>query len=261
MASNQIGEPSAVLFATDREFDPQAGFVYVQRYNGSEAAVRALETGFIAGRARTRIVQDGPHYILEVRTAAPQDGSVELPIDKWEFDTDFVQDPIWSGPKIIAAAAAFGATQNPVLTADDVIKQWRDDFKTKSDAKTLPKDTGFTGDKLHLYVSNVVRGQEAIEVERAILTRVRSFSATYAGQVILDAVPKVYTTGSLISLFAIPPAIANRLPGNPAYTPLYTAWGWKKRKDSSEFILAINKVQETKDFVFAAWDTLSHDII
>lgn len=260
MPSNvaQIGVAGAVLTKTDRDFDPTLGWVYVTTWVGNEASIRGLESSFSVAGAKTHSTHDGPQFSLDVRTALPPNGTDEIPLDKWEFQTDFVQDPFWSGPKIIQAASNAAAVGQ---TADDVIKQWQIDFKDASDAKKLPSETGFADDKLHLYVANIIRGQDSIEVERPILTRMRTISVYYAGQVQLDAVPKVYTTDSLISLFAIPSAIASRLPPDPAFTPDYKVWGWKRRRDTSEFILAIDKVQEQKDFVFAAWDSFSYDII
>jgi hypothetical protein len=253
----QIGEAGATLVKTGREFDPNVGFVNIQTYEGNQAAIYALEAGFTAARARTHVDHDGPVYTLEVRSGTPSNPLTEQPVDKWNIDIDFVQESIWSAPKFLAAAAPVALAADKTL--DDLIAYWKMRVKDEQ-AKESPDTSAWVSPIKEMYAA-INRGQEAYETERPVLSRVRTISASYAGQVVLEAVPTVYTTDSLVFYFGIPLTISSRLPPNPTYTPPFTAWGWKKRKDTSEFILALNKVQEVKDWVFAAWNTLTYEII
>lgn len=260
MAVAQIGAGGATLVKTGREFDPQQGFIYVSTYEGNEASIRGLESVFTAAKARTRVEHDGPVYSIEVRNAAPSsaDGA-EQPLDKWNLDIDFAQESIWSAPHVLSAAAA--ADETGTFTADDMIAYWKSAIKAKQEETIVaPAATGFAEPLRQIY-ANIIRGQEAYEVERPTLSRVRTYSASYATRIRIEAIPTVYTTTALILSFAVPALIVAQLPDNPAYTPPYTAWSWKKRKQSSETVVALNKIQETTEWVFAAWDTLTYNVV
>jgi hypothetical protein len=60
----------------------------------------------------------------------------------------------------------------------------------------------------------------------------------------------------LISVFGLPAKIQSQLPANPsaADTPATADWGWWMRTDRSEQIPALNKLEEIKEWVFAAWE-------
>lgn len=260
MAHAQIGTPGATIVETGRDFDPTNGYTYWSKYEGNQQAIYGIEAAFAAAGNKVRVSQEGPVFMLEVRYGAPANGQQEIPQDKWNFDIDFYNTSIWSAPDVISDAATAGATAG--ITADDQINHWRRQIKEEMDkaVPAAPAASGFPEPLMEIY-ANIVRGQEAYEVERPVLTRVRTISVNYAGAVVIEAKPVFYSTAKLIALFRLPKSIADRLPQNPVYTPGYTQWGWKKRKDTSEFILALNKVQEVKDWVFAPWSLLTYEYI
>lgn len=266
MAVAQIGTPGATMVESGRDFDPTNGYTYWSKYEGNEQSIYGLEAAFAAAGNKVRVSRDGPVFMLEVRYGAPANGQQEVPQDKWNFDIDFVNVSIWSAPDVISAAATAASETNALsgdtFTADDFINYWRRAIKDKMGEPTPDSadESGFAEPLKEIY-ANIVRGQEAFEVERPVLTRVRTISVSYAGAVVLEAKPVFYSTAKLIALFNLPASIAGRLPANPAFTPDYTQWGWKKRKDTSEFVLALNKVQEVKDWVFAAWSTLTYEFV
>jgi hypothetical protein len=88
-----------------------------------------------------------------------------------------------------------------------------------------------------------------------VFTRRREFSTGYPNQRTIEPNPRYYTRASLISLFAIPTSVAERIPQDPTQAaPSGSSWGWFLRQDDSEIIPSISKVRETLDFIFGAWD-------
>lgn len=245
----QLGA-SIKLVRTRRIFDPQQGWSTVEEWEGSKNACTNKQGEYFGVNVRTDLSHDGPKYRLTATIGEIQrtGGEQEQPVDTWEIDTEWVQNSIYENPNVLQLAGT-------VLT----LAAWKEEID-RARKKTPPAlDSSTPAGKVTLF-EHIVRGVEAYEVKRIVLSRVRSVSVGYAGQFTCDAVDKVYTTARLISSFGIPSAIAARLPANPAYTPTNSAWSWKQRRASSRFSLRINKVEEVFDFVFAAWSTTLYDL-
>jgi hypothetical protein len=246
----KIGATSARVVFAERTWDPATGPSTRLTYEGSEDELNALAAAFMLAHNRAQVLPfNGPVYRMVVSFGDAQDGGAETPLDKWDIDTEWAELPIWSNPKVIQSAGS-----------DDALHTWRIDIEAALANTTLPSKTGFVDDKLALYIE-VTRGTRAHESKRPILNRVRTISANYAGQIVIEAVESVYTTAKLLTTFAIPTAIANRLPADPAFVPSGRAWAWKERRETSEFIFALNKVEEVKDWIFAPWSTLLFNIV
>lgn len=253
------------LIAWDVVWDPQTGRSIKQTFEGDENSVRgtylALELQKVHGLHMTN---DGPLWTLTWLSAAPIDGTPEVPVDQWDWETDMIQEEIWMNPKVAAAAAADLDPKN-TGTDDDKLAKWKVDITNQLTnnlgGPTLPTATNFTGKKLELYV-NMLRGGVAHEIKRPTLTRVRSFSSAYAPRQIVNGVENIYTTDALIRTFGIPADIAATMPDMTGITPpSFTAWAWKERKINSTTVRNKGRTQEEREWVFAAWVTLPYNLI
>lgn len=245
----QLGS-SIKLVRTRRTFDPQSGWATIEEWEGSRNACTNKQSEYAAVNVRSDLSHDGPHWRLTVTIGEIQrtGGEEEVPVDTWEVDTEWVQNSIYENSNVLDAAGSVST-----------LAQWRKEIERamKKDAPAL--DTQTPTNKVYLF-NHIVRGVEAYESKRIVLSRVRTISVGYAGQFTCDAVDKIYTTGRLINDFLVPAAIASRLPADPSYTPDNSAWSWKQRRASSKFQLRMNKVEEVFDFVFAAWSVLLYDL-
>lgn len=245
----QIGA-SIKLVRTRRQFDPQQGWSTIEEWEGSRNACTNKQGEYAAVGIRSDLSHDGPKWRLNVTIGdiVRTGGEDELPVDTWEIDTEWVQNSIYENPKVLELAGT-------VVT----LAAWREEI-TRAMKKTPPAlDSQTPAGKVRLF-EHIVRGVEAYESKRIVVSRVRTISVGYAGQFTCDAVDKIYTTARLVTTFGIPVAIANRLPPNPSYVPANSAWSWKQRRSSSRFQLRVNKVEEVFDFVFAAWSTILYDL-
>ncbi len=107
------------------------------------------------------------------------------------------------------------------------------------------------------------RGIESYMMKLVALSRRRVIPASYGNRIVVDAVPKFYSTAALVNnpYFAVPAVIAAQLPADPPETPDWSAWGWRLRQQVSDFTLASNKLEETMDWVFDAWSIMSNQYV
>jgi hypothetical protein len=249
-----IGNNSARVIDIELEFDPAEGITEVWIYEGSEEALKDLAAGFVSKGNKAHIYTHvGPVKRMRVTFARRQTSGEEVPIDLYEFETDLAQESIWSNPKVIDAAGN-----------DDLLAGWKEDFKTHLKNNTPPSQTGFataegaSTKKLELYTL-LLRGQEAVEVERLVLKRSRTYTSRYVPQQFLEPIPTIYSGARLAAVFDIPAFISRRFPAAPTIRPDYTFWGWKKRRDATRIQIG-GRTEETTDWVFAAWSQLPHNI-
>jgi hypothetical protein len=118
--------------------------------------------------------------------------------------------------------------------------------------------TGFAGTQKQLY-ELFIRGGDAYETTRQVLTRVRTISVAFSAQAVAQARPTIYTTPQLVTVFSIPAAIAARLPANPTEVPSGTIWSWKQRRNTSRYEWS-GRVSEVMSWTFAAYSTLTHQV-
>ncbi len=257
-----IGDTSIREIRREPEYDPTLGPSLVRVFAGSEEAC-GLYAGLLAPYGATQAYQvDGPNWECRVRMGSLDLGDIgDIANDQWELDTEFVQEDFWMSPRVLSLFASDSVHSN----YKKVIEKAIDDRLTVDEAVSLWSETfGSTllnGDPFFELFHLRNRGDQATEVERKILRRVRTLMLNSTLRTRLDAVPYVYTTHALIAAFAIPSDIAALLPGDPATTPNFTAWAWKKRQDRLQVVPAVGRVQEVTDFVFAAWGTLQYLLV
>ena len=233
------------------EFDPDIGYTAVDQYEGNENNCKAAIAQYAGFGYRVRVYQkEGPVWVLEVRygTKKVTDGGAEVPNDQWTFDKEFIQVDMRNHPNIIALASTTETLNLWIAEIDELIKN--------GDAPSGTNAAGY----LEIYALRSF-GQKAFEVERLVLRRERTYSTQYINDEVIEAIPKIYTTAKLIQLLDIPSIVANRFPPNPSTVPDYHEWTWKKRRDSTQIIPGLGKVQEQNDWVFAAWPTVAYTLI
>ncbi len=233
----------------DIDFDPVNGYVVQEVWEGSKAAIYGLATAYEALGYKAHREHDGPAHMCYVTIGGLTDGSPEVPVDDWEIDDDYVQEDLWSNPKVIAAAGT-----------DDILASWRGEIEDALAAKKTVTKTGFSGTKKELFV-HMRRGAIAHEISRPVLIRNRSISPRYAQRAVIESISKVYATAALIRVEGIPNDIRAKLPADPADVPSYTVWGWKRRKNNSKIERRLNKALEEKSWVFSAWATTFYDVV
>lgn len=259
--SNRVG--STVVRTSQRTtFDPRRGIVLVESYSGQTQALLSLAVALRNIGVVCEVTEEGGRGTMTAQWGDVNDPSnIEAPNDTFEITTDIYEESHWNNPLVWAAASSTAVGTNFRESGDsteDLVARWRDrvEYVVKSSDLGGPvpvATTGFTGMLAHLYIRQLA-GETSYEIERCVLTRVRTFSIRYSDRVQLQSNGTVYSTGSLVSAFAVPSVIAGKLPATPSAAPVGTAWGWKKRQDRSLYTFS-GKVEETRDWVFAPHST------
>ena len=250
MPLTSLGNNSFRLISSGVAFDPDVGYTTTETYEGSEDACNGQIRSFALIGCRTRIYQqDGPVFRMEVTYGFLKKSGQDSVETKWTFNREYVQVDMRNHPAFINAVAGGASTINLwIKEIDQLIK----------DGKTpVP---GVVDAYMQIFTLRSF-GQKAFEVERFVLRRSATYNKTTVRQEIIDAIPKIYTTAALIRLFFVPPAIANRLPSDPTFTPTYHKWAWKVRRCDTELIPRVSKISETWDWVFAAWPDLIYTLV
>jgi hypothetical protein len=266
---------ATVKVSSEVVYDVHNGNELRETYKGAEASIDALTSAFrIAGYTVTRATENGVH-VCQVRIANVDDSGgysgTETPVDKWQVNFDFFQTSVWDHPGIMYGIQvyadslfngnydnALGAVRGPI---ENYLKGKKWDTASSayvdySSGPLTPEDTGLTaGEFPYKLYCLLMRGTESFEVERPVLSRVRTYSAAYLTRFTMPAWPTIYTTAQLISAYAIPAVTQSQMPSDPAFTPTDCTWGWKERRHNLEIDYQ-GKVTETLDWVFAAWSNL-----
>lgn len=265
--SVSIGDNNARIIAQEPQFDPQTGVWFIDRWEGSEEALKARMSIYIAAGFRAHCYQfEGPIWRGEFSNQ-PTQAETGIPeiTDQWEFDTEFMQESIWSNPLV-----------RDLALTDLTLSKWKKEIETAIENKrtiaqfaatgVIPLTPGLPGtpptaEEVAVFIT-VNRGQTAYESRRQVVRRVRSIPTTSAAQVAPDALERIYTRAALITVFAIPALIAARLPPEPALiAPDFTAWTWKMRRDASSIAPQIAKAQETREWTYGLWSTLTYILV
>jgi hypothetical protein len=250
MPVKTAGNTALTVVSVSRTFDPQSGYQATIIYQGFEAACNTIVAASGALGAKGRSDQfAGPVYRASITFGDAQDGAAEVPVDRWERVTEYVQEPLANNSNVIQAAG------------DSVtLAGWLAEIK-KDLAKDNPVglDAGAPAAQQALYTL-MAQKITSHELKRFVLRRRRTISLTYAAVAVANAVETIYTTQKLAQVFGVPNSIYTKLPANPNYHPPGTAWSWKERADNSIYTPAYNKSEEIKDWVFAPWSTLLYNL-
>jgi hypothetical protein len=294
--STIIGSPLTRI-GQELVLDPVEGYRTREVWRGTQAQLLGLQAAFNTGGLRSTVdVTEGrPQLYVDIAGQDPNGGD-EVPVEKWTFNKDYVQESLWSNKRIMDLIESYRAllqsTYGKVFLFSDVLSGVRRDCENalkglRPDAvysvveDGLPTGTsGVTYEEISKgpltpaetlfanYISPIplniykllLLGADSYEIERLVVTRSRTFSIAYASRVQMLETPRIYSTASLIAAEFIPAVIAAQLPGTPSSKPENTAWAWKVRQDRSE-ISSNGKVEEVRDWVFAPWSTLLYQLV
>lgn len=270
------------LVSTEFVYDVNQGHELRQEWVGIYADLQSMAQAYAAVGLRCQLRQDeGALGRLSVGIPQSADYSqTETPQHKWTITTDFVQETLWNNPKVWfyaeLDAAGLQLPKDEVLgfyrtRIDHALKgsvwQGADQFDNTGQYQQLsngpltPSQTGFTqGSYLMMLYKLMMRGAEAYEVERPVVSRVRTYSAQYLQRITIPSIPDVYTTTAFVRDWAVPAVIAAQLPDDPAHIPENCIWAWKERRHTAE-VDYTGKVVETCEWTFAAWSTLLYNSI
>lgn len=263
MSSKLTGDPRAFRYGIEYEFDPTTGDQTTESWRGTRPAIVSLARAFARNGYRVRTSNSGPVWEMQLRYGREVSQAVEVPIDTYGFDTEEAQVSIFAFPTAVEEANRDGNPANYRRLIEDAVKNGTPN-PYNNDLANFP-----FSQVLHIDLS---RGIEAYPIRRLVLSRNRTYSIGYGirtgatetmKRVVLNASPVVYTTTALVRDFAIPKVIADQLPPNPPaeQTPVGTQWAWYLRGDSSRVIPALAKVEEQRQWVFAAWTAPYYTVV
>lgn len=241
-ATGNGGVASAWRLSSAYDFDPKFGYRVTEIWTGIKSQIIALTNGWSAAGLANVITHRGPLWQAVVQYGYDPN-TTETPYDQWSLDAEPAQISIWAHPIVDIAMNDFAGGPSAFRTGIESAARSGTALGAEYSGNLVAAD---------LY-KLLCRGTEAYEVKRAVLTKTRTFSLAYTERLIVDGIERVYTTTALIAEMNIPVEIQNQLPNDPPDTPSGCRWGWKVRTDRSEIIPALGKIQETRDWVFAAW--------
>lgn len=254
MASKITGYQSVVFVEDGYDFDA-TGSTYFEVWRGSRAGIlyKAAELQ-AAGYRVTRRKFSGPLYqVTGTLSLAPESGGgsgSETPVDRYRITTQLAQLDLRSNPALITLCGSERVLAQYVKEIDNDIADVTID--ANYDSYSTEKQT----------VADLrLRGAQAYELKRPVLTRIRTMSVNYSSEFVMEAQPKVYTTTTLISTFGIPLAVQAKLPVAPATSPTRTTWAWLWQQQDSDVIPTLGRVEEMDSWVFAAWSNAMYEVV
>ena len=220
--------------------------VYEYVYEGTETGISNLANTLAAQGVTFRSdTSAGNHRLVATYGNDIANPAMEVPDDLYSIRTGMLYVNLWAHPRVW-----------PFL--DDGSTAFSERKKAVTDA--IANGTALTGayatdGAAQAMYRALTRGVTSYPAPTRVFTRRREFSTGYPNPRTIDPTPRYYPRASLISLFAIPTSVAERIPQDPTQAaPAGSSWGWFLRQDDSEIIPAISKVRETLDFIFGAWD-------
>lgn len=269
------------MVGSEVNFDPSSGYVARTTWRGSPSQCTAYHASLVASGIRAVLTSRGGVGEVSVLSQGNPDAvGAEVPVDKWEIGTEFMQVPIWGHPNLANYANGYdGAT-----SIAEGIARIRQDMELALKGKTLnsegkvesevgpaptaPSDVtaefGSNGELLKIY-KNLCRGQDAYPITVPVLSRVRTYSAALltvsktTGRMKVPDLPIAYRTATLISTYAVPVVMQTQMPDTPATVPEDAEWAWQERRHTLE-VNWVGKVTEVQDWVFGAHSTVIYTI-
>jgi hypothetical protein len=270
------GNATAVRSGWDQQFDPASGWVTVETWKGTKAQIAVIAPVFRGAGAKVGVSNDGALWTLvatwsvelsqNLNSATPA-GAVfvgEVPTETWNVNIELVQVDLRGAPGV---RALFGNTTlgDEILAgafalAEDAIKA-RMTPNAYLANKSLPSIPALNEDAYMKVYRLKVRGVNAVEEKRPILSRTRSYSASYDDPIKVVGADVIYTTPRLVKDFKVPDLIQQKLPGNPPVTLTEAKWGWKQRRQDGSYNASRNRIEESSDWVFAQWSTVIYGFL
>lgn len=242
MAASQIGDVYVIVDEGYRA-DPFSGAVTFERtFDGTSADILALTATLLAQGARVSRRNSGGQNVLVAQWNRDPDGSVsdEVPADIWDDDTLTEEVDLFDVDAAVAEAATYVSAALYRKDITDAV----------NDGESFPLDSNSYAVGLQIY-NYLARGIKSIPLNRPVLTRNRSFSATYEGRNQMEYLQRVWTSAALISEFEIPQAVQDRMPDDPSpVSDTEYVWGWKLTVDRSSYNTATGKIQETRSWTY-----------
>lgn len=243
---------SATLIESESSFDPLNGYTLTQRWKGSEGALLTLASQFSASGARATVsTSDGVSMLSAVFGGRASVGGSEgdTPQDRYSFTQETAEVSPFGFPA--ARSEALGYVS---------VAQYQKDIRDAVDAgEAYPLSTTTYPFGLAIY-NHMSLGLEALETRRPVLKRTRTMSVLHSQRMSMNVSDNVWTTAALISAFALPQVVQDRLPTTPTAITGFQ-WGWKLRVDESDYIVGSNRIEEVKEWVFANWSSTFYTII
>ena len=228
-------------------FDPKLGLVSETNFEGLEAQLLPMAGALRSLGLTARVSQvQGPKYRLTVQIPQPLIGQPTTS-DRYDFRTDIVEVDIRNHPNVIAAAGT-----------SDTLALWIKDINQAVAAGEALTGTVDPAER-SLYDFWARGGRTYLE-SRLVLRRSRTRWGT-ADKLLPTVIPSVYSTAKLVQTFALPGDVSARLPADPATTPSGPVWAWWRRTHETSYIQDLNRDEETMEWVFAAWSTLTYTVI
>ena len=270
------GNATAVRSGWDQQFDPASGWVTVETWKGTKPQIAVIAPVFRGAGAKVGVSNEGALWTLvatwsvelaqNLNSATPA-GAVfvgEVPTETWNVNIELVQVDL-RGAAGIRALFGTGTLGDELIAgsfalAEDAIKARETPvvYLSKRSLPPLPKN--YEDAYMKVYRLKV-RGVNAIEEKRPILSRTRSYSASYDDPIKVVGADVIYTTSKLISTFKVPDLIQQKLPSNPPVTLTEAKWGWKPRRQDGSYNASRNRIEESSDWVFAQWSTVIYGFL
>lgn len=264
------------------DYDPERGRSLSYTFEGTYAQVIAAAADAESRGIRCHVGHEGVKWFASINTGGNREAfdpiqTPEIPADNWETDTEQAHEDFWAAEKIISLAATVNEANGSSISIEDRIALWKDAVElalSERDSVDLT-DMDLTNATINLYGSVYlteeeiinglydlrIRGTEHAEITRPILRRTRYISRRYAQPAVVEAIPRLYTTPSLVAAFQIPALIAVKLPTDPVKKPTNTIWSWKLRKNDSRWHSPLQKWEETMEWYFASWTAFFYDFV
>lgn len=243
---------AATLIESESSFDPLNGYTLQQRWRGTEGALLTLASQFSSSGAKATVsTADGASVLVAVFGGRASVGGAEgdTPQDRYSFTQETAEVSPFGVPA--ARSESLGYVS---------VAQYQKDIKDAVDAgEAYPLDVDTYPFGLAIF-NHLCLGLEAVETRRPVLKRTRTMSVQHSGRMSMSVSDTVWTTAALISAFALPQVVQDRLPTTPTAITGFT-WGWKLRVDDSDYIVGSNRIEEVKEWVFANWSSTFYTIV
>lgn len=240
---------------SERDFDPQRGFIYRYFFKGaSQFLMQGLQADYVRNGIACRI-----HYEKDTATLDVEDSTQANPIDIWQIIGNEEQRDALSHPELldILTDDQISDVRNelgfvPATTPNDLLNMLVATGLDATDAATVAR-----------FYALQRRGQTDYRRQQYVLRHTTNAPSGYAVNVADVGVDHIYTVAQLLTevqnsnLWVVP--LPNRLAFKISNIPVPIAqpnylWGWLKGA-STETSAANNRIEIQTEYVLEQWST------
>lgn len=252
------GGGSVAIQPEEFSFDIEAGWSRTVSYLGTHQGIRGLIGQYEAGGYTFTADFNGPIARISGTINQNPVNPNDVEAERYTTHTEVIDQDIWTLEGLEAEAAAYAAAEgvSPSKYRAVILQAVKDAKLSDLAANDLPAGSYPLA---YMAYTELARGADSFENQVVVLTRSRVVPIAWIGRLDMDTVSRIYSGGGMIATFGLNPAVSGLFPAVPSTIAPNSVWGWRRRRQSIDYLEDGVRANIVQDWTFAQWSTFIYE--